>query len=356
MLKNKSLWVILIIIILMIAVKMIFFPGQSQQQGAGPSGKNGSPKATTVDGVVVAGSSLEENIAAVGTLLANEQAELRPEIQGRIASILFTEGTPVPKGALLIKLNDSDFIAQLAKLEANLKLQKENAARQRQLFEMNGASRQQYDEATTLVTVTEADISFVKSQLNKTEIRAPFAGVIGLRNISVGRVVGPGDIIATIQQVDPVKVEFSVPEKYASIVSAGKEIQFTLDGNNTIQTARIYAMEPKIDPVTRTVTVRATAANPEGKLIPGSFARVLFSISKSDSALLIPTQSVIPVLKGKKVMVVRNGMAVSQMVTTGVRKEKEVEITSGLKTGDTVLTTGLMQVRDSMMVQVKVFK
>jgi membrane fusion protein (multidrug efflux system) len=133
-------------------------------------------------------------------------------------------------------------------------------------------------------------------------------------------------------------------------------VQFTIDGNTTIQNAKIYAMEPKVDPQTSTVRVRAIGANPDGKLIPGSFARVMFSISKSNNAFLVPTQSVIPVLKGKKVMIVRNGMAVSQMVTTGLRQEKEIEILDGLKSGDTVLTTGLMQARDSMMVDVKVFQ
>ena len=355
MLKNKTFWVVAFIIILMIAAKLIFFPNQSQQ-GGGQQGKGGPPKATLVDGIVVAGSSLEENIAAIGTLMANEEAELRPETQGRIAAINFTEGTSVSQGALLIKLNDSDLKAQLTKLEANLKLQKDNTARQKKLFEMNGVSQQQFDEAQTLVASTEADISFTKAQIEKTEIKAPFSGIIGLRSISIGRVVGPNDIIASIQQVNPIKLEFSVPEKYSSMISNGKEVQFTLDGNSEIQTAKIYAMEPKIDPVTRTVTVRAIGSNASGKLIPGSFARVMFSISKSDNALLIPTQCVIPVLKGKKVMVVRNGIAVSQMVTTGVRKEKEIEIIEGLNTGDTVLTTGLMQVRDSMMVQVKVFR
>lgn len=356
MLKNKSFWVIAVILVVLIAAKFIFFPNQSQQQGAGPAGKGGQQKPALVDGIVVSGSSLEENISSIGTLMANEEAELRAEIQGRIAAINFTEGTNVAQGTLLIKLNDSDLKAQLLKLEANLKLQKENAARQKKLFEMNGVSRQQFDEATTLVNSTEADIAFTKAQIEKTEIRAPFSGIIGLRNISTGRVVGPNDIIASVQQINPVKLDFSIPEKYSSLVSKGSEVQFTVDNNSAIQTAKIYAMEPKIDPQTRTVRVRAAAPNAEGKLIPGSFARVMFSISKSDNSILIPTQSVIPVLKGKKVMVVRNGLAVSQMVTTGVRQEKEIEILEGLKPGDTVLTTGLMQVRDSMMVQVKVFK
>jgi membrane fusion protein (multidrug efflux system) len=356
MLKNKSFWVIAITVILLVALKLLFFPNQSQQPGGNQPGKGGPQKPVVVDGIIVTGSSLEENISAIGTLLANEEAELRAEIQGRIAEINFTEGTAVSKGALLIKLNDADLKAQLVKLEANLKLQKENAVRQKKLFEMNGVSRQQFDEAQTLVSSTEADISFTKAQIEKTEIRAPFSGIVGLRSISVGRVVGPGDVIATLQQTDPVKLDFSVPEKYAAMVSKGNEVQFTIDGNTTIQNAKIYAMEPKVDPQTRTVRVRAIGANPDGKLIPGSFARVMFSISKSNNAFLVPTQSVIPVLKGKKVMIVRNGMAVSQMVTTGLRQEKEIEILDGLKSGDTVLTTGLMQARDSMMVDVKVFQ
>lgn len=356
MLKNKSFWVIAFMLIALIAAKFIFFPNQSQQQGPGPGGKGGQQKAVKVDGIVVAASSLEENISSIGTLMANEEAELRPEIQGRVSAINFTEGTNVAQGALLIKLNDSDLRAQLLKLEANLKLQKENSERQKKLFELNGISRQQYDEAMTLVSSTEADIALTRAQIEKTEIRAPFSGIIGLRNISIGRVVGPNDIIASVQQINPVKIEFSVPEKYSSLVTIGNEVQYTVDGNTSVQTAKIYAMEPKIDPQTRTVKVRAVGANTEGKLIPGSFARVMFSISKSDNSILIPTQSIIPVLKGKKVMVVRNGLAVSQMITTGVRQEKEIEIMDGLKAGDTVLTTGLMQVRDSMMVDVKIFK
>lgn len=357
MLKNKTLWLIIIIVAGLLAAKFIFFPAIDHQQGpGGPGGKGGPGKGMMLNGMVAAGSNLQENVFAVGTLLANEEAELRPEMQGRVSSINFNEGSLVSKGALLIKLNDADYRAQLAKLESNLKLYRENADRKQRLLQLSGISQQEYDESRTQVAAVEADIAFTKAQIDKTEIRAPFSGVVGLRDISPGEMVSPSDVIASIQQLSTLKLDFTIPEKYSSLVKTGDEVSFTIDGNEQIQTAKIYAVEPKVDPVTRSVKVRALVNNPGNTLLPGTFARVEFGISKSGNAILIPTESVIPVLKGKKVMVVRNGMAVSQMVTTGLRKEKEIEITSGINSGDTILTSGLMQVRDSMKVEVKVFK
>jgi membrane fusion protein (multidrug efflux system) len=355
MFKNKSVIFIVVLVVALVAAKLLFFTKDAPVAGAaGPGGPAGG-KGTAVNGIIVSQTDLEEGLFAIGTVLANEEVELRPEIAGKVVSIQFKEGTTVQKGTLLVKLNDSDFKAQLAKAESSLKLLNETAERQKKLYELNGISRQEYDEALNRVDAVKSDIQFIKAQIEKTEIRAPFTGQVGLKNISEGSYVGANYLIASMQQLNPLKIDFGIPEKYLSQVKTGKEITFTVDGDEVIHTAKIYAVEPKVETATRTLKMRALAENPGNKIVPGSFARVKFSLSRTGQAILIPTQAIIPILKGKKVMVARNGMALSLNIVTGIRKNKEVEVVSGLNPGDTVITSGIMSLRDSMKVSVRVF-
>src|SRR5688572_26030723 len=355
MFKNKVVIFIVLLVVVLVSVRLVFFSKPSTQQGPQAAGKPGAGKGMPVNGILVTGSDLEETVFTTGSVLANESVELRPEISGKVVGIYFKEGSAVKQGDLLVKLYDADLKAQLSKLESNLKLLKETSERQKKLFELDGISKQEYDESLNQVAAVEADLSFTRAQIEKTEIIAPFNGKVGLRNISQGSFVNQNFLIATIQQLDPVKVDFSLPEKYSGQVNTGQEITFTLAGDNVIHTASVFAIEPMVDAATRSIKLRALAPNKDNKILPGSFAQVKYTLSHSSKAILIPTQAIIPILKGKKVMVARNGIAISQNIVTGIRKNKEVEVVSGLSAGDTVITSGIMQLRDSMQVNVKVF-
>lgn len=355
MFKNKAVIFILLLVVVLVVIKIFFLTKTTPQQNQGMAVK-GPGKPIPVNGIVVSKSDLEEGMFAIGTVMANEEVELRPEISGKVLQIYFKEGSQVQKGTLLVKLNDADFKSQLARQKSSLKLLTEKSERQKKLFELNGISRQEYDEALNQLEVIKSDMQYTAAQVEKTEIRAPFSGQIGLKNISEGSYVAQNFLIATMQQLNPLKIDFAIPEKYTGQVAAGKEITFIVDGDTVIHTAKIYAIEPKVNAATRTLKMRALAANSQNKIIPGSFARVKFSLNRSGQAILIPTQAVIPILKGKKVMVFKNGQALSQNIVTGIRKNKEVEVISGLAPGDTVITSGIMQLRDSMMVTVKVFE
>ncbi|MFM7231166.1 MAG: efflux RND transporter periplasmic adaptor subunit [bacterium] len=351
--NRKPLIALLVFVAVLVVLKLTVFAGPKKSP-MGSAGKGGPPRALRVGALVVAGRPLEQEVRGVGTLLANEEAVLHPEIAGKVQSIAFAEGARVEKGALLVKLVDADYRAQLAKLESVLKLNRENAERQKRLLAINGVSQQQVDEAVNQVVATESDLDYTRALIAKTEIRAPFSGVVGLRQVSVGSTVDRADVIVSVQQLDPMKLDFSLPEKYAPLVRVGAPVTFTVEGVAGEQRAVVYAVEPKIDADTRTVRIRARATNSNRRLFPGAFARVQYGLSRDRDAILLPTDAVVPVLKGKKVFVVRGGLAISQPITIGVRTEREVEVLTGLQPGDTVITTGLLQVRDSVRVDVKV--
>jgi membrane fusion protein, multidrug efflux system len=349
--KNRLLLTIIILVAITIIIRVMFFG--KKEQTAGPQGKSGQG-AARLSGIVVKETSLSNVVAASGTLLANEEVTLRPEISGKITRLNIKEGGKVRKGELLVKINDVDLLAEQRKLQSQFKLMSEKAERQKKLFEMNGISRQEYDEMLNMVNSLQADMDFNNAQIAKTEIRAPFDGQIGLKNVSEGSYVTSENIIASIQQLDPLKLDFSVPEKYAGFIRIGDSVKFVVEGIRDTFPAAIFAIEPKIDQATRTVKLRARTDNKQGRLFPGAFARIELNLGNKTDAMMIPAQAVIPVLKGKKVFISRDGIALSQPIETGVRTENKVEVMRGLSTGDTVITTGIMQLRDSMKVNIVV--
>ncbi len=203
----------------------------------------------------------------------------------------------------------------------------------------------------TEVTNTLSDIDFTKAQIAKTEIHAPFSGSIGLKNISEGNYVSASNVIATIQQLSPVKIDFSVPEKYLAYIKTGDQIKFYMGDLDKKYEAQIAAIEPMIDPATRSVKIRAYAENKDKSLYPGAFVHIEIVMNISEKAILIPTESVVPILKGKKVFVSRDKVVDEAIIVTGERTEDKVEVLSGLKEGDTVLTTGVLQVRKGSPVE-----
>lgn len=349
---SKFVWFIVAIVVLVAGI--IVYNKVLHPKDAKPAAgaKGAAPKDMAVSAYVVSAKSLDNNILASGTLLPFEDAELHTEISGKIIQLNLNEGTAVSKGTLLVKLYDADLQAQLKKL----KLQKEQAqkteGRIKQLLAINGVGQQEYDDVVTGINNIEADMELIQAQISKTEIRAPFNGVVGLKNVSLGSYVTPATLIATFQQIDPLKVDFTVPEKYSASTKKGDQLKFNVDGFDEQFTGKIYAVEPRIDEATRSIKVRAQVQNTKAKLFPGSFAKVVLDLKTIDNALMVPTQSIIPDARNKKVIVVSNGKAEFRKVETGVRGETYVQITSGLKEGDTIVTTALMYIKPDMGLKV----
>jgi len=301
--------------------------------------------------IVLRPQELENKIITTGTVLANEEVELRSEVEGRVVQINFMEGSHVSKGDLLVKINDAELQAQLKKLLLDEKLARDDLFRKEKLLEINAVSREEYDISQNQLGVIQAQIDLLRSQLDKTEIHAPFSGLIGLRYISPGGYVTSDMLIARLQETNPVKIEFTVPEKYRSKIEPGTVIQFTVEGHDSTFAGKVYALEPKIDPLTRTVTVRALCPNDANFLIPGAFAKVGIILETIPDALVIPSEALIPDIRGEKVFIYSMGRAKAVYVVTGIRMETTVQITEGLAPDDTILTTGLLQLRDGMKVK-----
>jgi len=323
----------------------------SKSQGNSP--KPGSPVGVlTVNGVVVEYRELDNIVRSSGTVLASESVDLVTEAAGRIEKISFIEGAHVNNNDLLVKINDDDLQAQLKKTELQIKLAVEQEKRQKQLYEINGISKEQYDIALNLVNTLKADKENLVASIRKREIRAPFEGRIGLRYVSEGSYVSSTTRIASIQKISLLKVDFSIPEKYSGKVSVGDVVQFNSEETKQQFAGKLYAIEPKIDPTTRTLQLRALVDNKNEKIFPGAYVQIELKLKQITDALMVPTQTVIPVLKGQSLFVKKNGVAVAVPVKTGMRTASLVQITEGLSVGDTVLTTGLMQLRTGMPVNV----
>lgn len=318
---------------------------------AGGGGAAGAGGPTSVNGFIVKPTVIANAVVATGSLVANEQVDIFPEISGRIVELNIQEGRPVAKGALLVKLYDGDLQAQLQKFRVVEENARRTEERNKQLLQRGGISQQEYDIIVTNLKGALADIDLTKASLRRTEIRAPFAGVIGIRNVSPGAVITPSTLIARLQQLNPLKLDFSVPERYSSSVRTGERVNFTLDGVQNGFTGQIYAVEPDVDVETRSLRIRARVANTSRDLRPGAFAKVNL-IFREDQALTIPSQALLPQTRGKQVVVVRNGKATYVDVQTGIRDKSNIQITKGLSPGDTVVTTGLLFVKKDGPVKV----
>lgn len=309
-----------------------------------------------VSGVVAEPQEFSNILSLSGSIEASEQVEIRSEVSGIAERIFFEEGSRVNKGQVLVKINDVELRAQLNQARTRQELAAENAHRAKLLFEKEAISREEYEIATADYKTGQAQTQLVNAQLAKTSVKAPFTGTIGLRSISPGTFVTSQTLIATLVNSDKIKITFSVPEKYASQVKNNTTVNFTVAGNQETFQAKIYALEPAVEEATRTLRVRALAQNPEGRLLPGTFANVALPLQKVEDAILIPTQAIIPVQGGKKVFVSQNGQAKEVEVKTGTRTAKDIVVLEGLKAGDTVLTTGILSLKQGAPVRVQVKK
>jgi membrane fusion protein (multidrug efflux system) len=308
---------------------------------------NTAPKfgAMGVEGFIVEPHSESENIEVPGSLLPVEETQIRPETSGRIVQLNIQEGASVKKGALLVKLFDQDLQAQLKKLQVQLDISNRTVERQRDLLAINGISQQDFDLSALAVDNLKADIETTRISISKTEIRAPYDGKLGLRNVSLGAYVSPSDMLTSIRQVSQLKLEFSIPEKYAKNISPGYVVEFRVDGGDQAHHAKVLATEGNVDQVTRTLKIKAIVNENHPELVPGLFAKVNLQLGKNDNALMVPTQAVIPQARSKQIILLRKDSVKFLTVETGIRDSVFVQIVRGLKAGDTIITTGLMAIR-----------
>ena len=291
-------------------------------------------------------------IFATGTTLANEMVELRSEISGRITEIRFEEGRRTQKGDLLLKINDSELKAQLRRAEYRRNLAQIREARTNDLLSRNAVSQEEYDTVLNELNVVLADMELIQAQLEKTEIRAPFNGILGLKHVSEGSYITPATTISTLQSINPIKIDFSIPERFAAQVANGQKIVFRRQASDRYYEGRIFAIEPRIDATTRTLMIRAISPNPDQQILPGSFAEIDLELEAIDSALLVPSEALIPELGRYTLFVYDNGIARSRQIEIGVRTDTRVHVVEGLEPGDRVITTGIMQIRDGMPVRI----
>lgn len=324
------------------------------QKNAAPAARGGSGGGkVAVEACLIQPRLLQNTISTTGTLLANEDVELRSEISGRITGIFFEEGKRVKKDELLLKINDSDLQAQLKRKEFEEKQASDQENRQKKLREINVVSQEDYDRDLNALRMIQAEKEALQAQLAKTEVRAPFDGIIGLRYVSVGGYVSPSMLIATVQDVDPMKVEFSAPEKYAGQLKPGTEIRVQAGDSPEKRVGAVYALEAMIDTNTRTIKARAKIPNSGGNLIPGAFAKVDITLNEVADAIVIPSGAVIPRINDEIVYVCRGGLARLTPVVTGIRTDSGTQITQGLNPGDTLIVNGLLQLADGKAVQIK---
>lgn len=353
---SKIVRIGLIAVILLVVVGIIVIPRLGwfsvKPETVAPPGKATNRGALPVTGIVAEYSVATNGISAVGTLLANEEVDLVAEIVGKVRFIYFEEGSQVKKGDLLLKVDDADLQAQLSRAEFQRKLLSEKLERQRILLKRESISREAFDQLQTDYNVLEADIELLKVKISRTEIRAPFDGVMGFRYVSEGSYVQPSSKITSIVDNSVLKYEFSIPERYADRNLKGQVVSFRTTGNDKVYQARVYAVDPLIDVNTRMILLRARFENRNGELMPGMFAKGSLITGGKNRYIGVPTEAVVPEMEGKRMWVVKNGKATSVSVETESRDEKKVEVVSGIQTGDTVLTGGLMQLREGMAVSV----
>jgi membrane fusion protein (multidrug efflux system) len=324
--------------------------GQSGQQGRGGANRKAGPM--VVDGFLVEQHELSETVEVPGSLLPAEETQIRAEVSGRVVQLNIPEGGVVQKGAVLVKLFDLDLQATLRKLQVQLQIAEKTPERQKELLDIKGISQQDYDLAALNVDNLKADIESTKIAISKTEIRAPYEGQVGLRNVSLGSYLGPTDIVTTLRNVDQLKLDFFVPEKYAKTIGKGYVVRFRVDGGRRDHTGTVIATEGNVNPTTRTLRIKAIVKGRDPELVPGVFAKVNLRLGETNNALMIPTQAVIPTARNKQVIVLRKDTAVFSIVETGIRDSAYVQINSGLKKGDTVIITGLMSIRPSVKIKV----
>jgi membrane fusion protein, multidrug efflux system len=329
---------------------LILFSCKNKAKDGQAAAKPNTQPPVVVDVLIAKNSVLSNNIELNGTVLPNENLDIHPETSGRLTYLNVGDGARVSKGTILAKINDADLQAQLKKLKTQIELAQKTEERLKKLLAVNGINQADYDLALNQLNNLKADVEIVQANLDKTIVKAPFDGILGLRKISPGAYVTPQNIITTLLQTNKVKIDFSVPEEYSNQIQRGKNIQ--LVAANKKLTATIIAAEPEINETTRNLKVRAVLN--EGQVQAGSFVKIIMSQnSNNTTSIVIPTSCIIPEAKSKKVVVVKNGKANFVNVITGLRTADGIQVTNGLNEGDSVVISGVLFVRPNSVLKVK---
>ena len=358
---KKSVKFAVIVAIIVLIAGMALFPVVKKKYAADEIGGipgseqksqgSGRQSALTVNAEIISYETLDDISRAKGRLIPDEEVDLSFETSGKITAIYFKEGTNVKKGDLLAKINDNPLKAELQKLQAQLPLAQARVQRQQTLLENDAVSKESFESVYTELEKLDADIDLVKAKLAQTELRAPFDGQIGLRQVSEGTYVSPTTVISKITKITPLKVEFSVNESQAYDIKPGTPLQFSWGNDQTKYDATVYAVEPRIDENLMTVMIRAIYPNTEGHIKPGHSATIELRLSRYENTIAIPSLAVITELGSDQVYVYKNGKAQATTIKKGIRTESQVQILDGLSVGDTLITTGVMQLRNGMDVK-----
>jgi RND family efflux transporter, MFP subunit len=330
-----------------------FYPKENKeitQDGRAAARASNASRVLNVNGMVVKQQTLIDDDNVTGRLFADEEVDLSFQTSGLVTHINFKEGTQVKQGSLLAKVNDAPLQAQLKKLEAQLKLAEDRVYRQSALLEKDAVSKEAYEQVKTDLESLKADIQLVKANIDLTELRAPFDGVIGLRQISEGAYASPSTVLAKLTKIVPLKLEFAVNEKNADFIKPGTKVAFTIEGNLNTFYGSVYATAAILDPITNTLPVRAIYPNYNGVLAPGRTAKIQIVMNEIKDAIAIPTQAIIPELGRSIVYLYKSGKAVPVTVTTGLRTDAQIQILDGIHEGDTIITSGTLQLRTGLNV------
>jgi membrane fusion protein, multidrug efflux system len=344
----------LVVVALLAIPKLDFLKAEENRKTA--ASPQASSRGIPVRAVVAKEEVLDNVVVANGTIFANEEVLIASEMAGRVTKINFKEGDKVKKGTVLVRINDDEMRAQLQRLEYQRQLFQQSEDRQRRLLAREAISQQEYDVALTQLNTSVAEIENIKAQLNKSIIRAPFDGTIGLRYVSEGSFIPVNTRIANLVNTNPAKLDISIPGRYSQSVRVGDKIRFVMEGYSKEFEATIYAVEPTIDPTTRTLQIRAITPNPSDELMPGAFVTAELVLKQIEKAILVPTEAVVPELNGHIVYLHKNGKAEPKRVEIGTRNPQNIEIREGLQPGDTIITTGILQMRPGIDVRIESIK
>ena len=310
---------------------------------------------TVVDVIVAGTQGLTNTVEANGNIIANEYVELHPEISGRITYLNVPEGHTIAQGTVIARINDADLQAQLSKSKVQLDLAQKTEERYKQLLNVNGINQADYDNALNQVNSLKADIQYTQTLIDKTVIKAPFSGIVGLRQVSPGAFVTAANIIATIQQVSKVKIDFTIPEEYSNLIKKGSLVEVEVDAAQQLRKkAVVIATEPQVNQSTRNLKIRAILR--DGTANPGAFVKVFVDAGGNKKAIMIPTNSIIPEDKNNQVILVKNGKASFVNVKTGMRESNNVEVVSGIQAGDSVVVTGVLFARPKSVLKIRSVK
>ena len=350
---NKFIkWGIVAIIVAGLAVMGIraFTPKVNEEIKKTPEAKAKQSRDLNVKAVVLSPTTISDEFFVSGSIIPDEEVDLSFETSGKIIDIFFKEGTRVSKGDLLAKINDAPLQAELKKLKAQLKLYTDRMYRQNALLEKEAVSQEAFQEAETNLATLQAEIDKVEANIEQTELRAPFDGIIGLRQVSQGTYASPTTTIARLTKTNPLKIDFAVPERYAGTLKSGTQLSFTVEGDLDEKKAKIYALDSHVNSDTRTFSVRALYDNSDGKLYPGRYVSIALTTQTFEETLAVPSQAIISEMGIDKVFLYKSGKAVPVEIKKGVRTESLVQVLEVITPGDTVITTGTMQLRTGQKV------